>query len=251
MHENPFNDFIASITTKHGEENWVTVYKNTLVNDSGHYEGMYCALVTPEKLDQAMTNISWDLTIGSGSPGFSMFYEGGKRVTRHHTNADKGYLRLVLNRDFHGRKQDCIEILEEFRLFHNLFHDQQRGNYVAFDDSGDELEVIKISEKQVQIRRNYLRAFMAAKQMHLLLYFEVKKNFNCKTNFSADFKDSSLIYSIYSGESYSTGYASFSRILGKKIIRCDQIEDSGIWPFERAKEYQDFVIGGDVDTLKM
>lgn len=250
MHENPFNDFIASITTKHGEENWITVYKNTLINDSGHDEGMYCALVTPEKSEQAMTNISWDITIGAGSPGFSMFYEDGIRVTRYHTNTDEGYLRLVLNRDFHGRKKDYIEILEEFRLFHNLFHDQQIGNYVAFDDSGDELEIIKISEKQVQIRRNNIRTFIAAKQMHLLLYFEVTKHFKDKTNFSADFKDSSLIYKIYSGDSYLKGYASFSRILGKKMIRCDQMESSGIWPFERAKAYQDFVIGGDVDTPK-
>ena len=250
MIENPFTDFIAFIADKHGEENWVTVYKYTPIDGGDHDGGMYCALVSPDKAERALSDNSWDLMVGAGGPGFSTSYESGAKTTRYYTNADEGYLRLVLNREFHGRKEDYIEILEEFRLFHNLFHDQKTSKFLAFDDAGDEVEVVKVTQHEVQIRRSYLRSFMAARQMHLLLYFELTRHFRDGINFSADESNEKLTYTIYSGESYSKGYKSFSRILGKKIIRCEAVEKCGAWPFEREKTYQDFVIGGDDDAPK-
>lgn len=250
MIENPFTDFIAYIAEKHGEENWVTVYKYTPIDDEDHDGGMYCGLVSSDNALKALDDSSWDLMVGSGGPGFSNYYENGVKTTSYYANADEGYMRLVLKRDFHGRKEDYIEILEEFRLFHNLFHDQKTSNFLAFDDAGDEVEVIKVTQQEVKIRRSYLRSFMAAKQMHLLLFFELTKHFKERMDFTADESNERMTYTIYSGESYSKGYESFSRILGKKIIRCEAVEKCGVWPFEREKDYQDFVIGGDDDAPK-
>jgi len=251
MNENPFNKFIAYIVEKHGEENWVTVYQNTPINGGDHDGGMYCALVSPDKADGALSQNGWDLMVGAGGPGFSTFHRKKKKITRYYTNADEGYLRLVLNRTFHDRKEDYIEILEEFRLFHNLYHDQKTSKYLTFDDAGDEVDVIKVTQNEVQIRRGYLRSFMAARQMHLLLYFELTKHFKDDMDFSADESNGILKYTIFSGKSYSKGYKSFARILGKKLIRCEAVEKCGIWPFEREKTFQDFVIDGDDDAPKI
>lgn len=244
---NPFNDFIDFLNNKHGEELWVTVYKNEPIDDSDHDGGMYCALVSEEKTEDALDDAGWDLMIGSGGPGFCTSYEGGEKITTYYVNSDEDYLRPVLIRDFHGRKDNYIEILEEFRLFHNLYHDKENGLYTSFDDSGDEEEVIKILKNEVKIRRRYLRSFMAARQMNLLLFFELTRHYMDGKTFSAEESNDSLKYTIYSGNSYSDGYKSFSRILGKKLIRCEPLDKCGVWPFEKEKKYQDFIIGGDSD----
>lgn len=247
MMKNPFHDFIDFLTNKHGEEVWVTVYKREPIENKDHDGGMYCALVSKENTEDALSRASWDVSFGSGAPGFCTSYEDGKEVTTYYLNSDEGYLRPVLIRDFHGRKDTYIEILEEFRLFHNLYYYQDKGLYTVFDDSGDEEEVIKISEDEVKVRRRYLKSFMAARQMNLLLFFELTRHYKDMKNFSSEECSDSLKYTIYSGDSYSDGYKSFSRILGKKLILCESIEKCGVWPFEKEKKYQDFIIDGDCD----
>lgn len=247
MIRNPFDDFIESTIKKHGEEMWVTVYKMERINNSDHDGGMYCALVSKEKTKKAMEQNGWDLMIGAGGPGLCTSYKNGKSSTTYYKNSDEGFMRLVLVRDFHGRKDSYLEILEEFRLFHNLYHDAKSDSYFSFDDSGDEIEVIKMQNDEVKIRKKYLQSFMSACQMNLLLYFEMTRHFSYDLIYSADEKNKSLIYTIYSGKSYSKGYTSFSRILGKKLITCETLDKSGVWPFESPKVYQEFIIGGDSD----
>ncbi|HGN9463030.1 TPA: hypothetical protein ACK0N4_000682 [Enterobacter cloacae] len=235
MNQNPFEDFIEFITNQHGEEIWITVYKTEKINNSDHDGGMYCALVSKEKTKKVMEQYGWDLRIGSGGPGFCTSYKNGKSITSYYNNLDKGFMRPVIIRDFYGRKDNYIEILEEFRLFHNLYHDTKSGSYFSFDDSGDEIEVIKVQNDEVKIRRRYLRYFMAACQMNLLLYFEMTRHYKYNLNYSSNKKNERLVYTIYSGSSYSKGYTSFSRIVRKKLIPCEQIEKSGVWPFEAKK----------------
>ncbi|EHS7016815.1 hypothetical protein ACUB10_001073 [Escherichia coli] len=247
MTNNPFVDFIEFLTNKHGEEVWVTVYKTEEIKNTDHDGGMYCALVSKEKTEKAMNQAGWDLMIGSGGPGICTSYQDGKSINTYYKNSDNGFLRLILVRDFHGRKEKYIEILEEFRLFHNLYYDNKSGSYFSFDDSGDEIEVIKVQSNEVKIRRRYLHSFMAASQMNLLLYFELTRHYNHNLTFACNEKNESTIYTIYSGKSYSKGYISFSRIMGKKIIKCESIDKCNSWPFESKKTYQEFIIGGDTD----
>lgn len=251
MLKNPFEDYVEYIKNKHGEENWVTVYKNALNNQGAEDEGMYSAFVTMEKSKSAIDNTTWELTYGSGQPGLGFTYVNSEKQVHYFSNEHEGYLRLVLNRDFHERKFGYIEILEEFRLFHNLYCLSNERKYIAFDESGDEVDVIKIKPDHVQIRRHYLSMFMAAKQMHLLLYFDTFRRFSHEEKFTVNEKSQNLIYSIYSEECHLKGFKSFSRVLGKKLIQCSQIENSGIWPFEAQKAYHNFIIGGDVDIPKV
>jgi hypothetical protein len=247
MSNNPFEDFIKFVTDDHGEENWVTVYKYDPISNSDYDGGMYCTLVNTANTHKAMDQAGWDVMIGSGGPGFCSSYDAGEKSTTYYSNLDEGYLRIVLNRDFHGRKEGYIEILEEFRLFHNLFYENKSNSYLSFDDAGDEVDVVKVSNREVKIRRGFLRSFMAAKQMNLLLYYELTRHFKDSENYSYNEKSELQNFTIYSSDSYLDGFKSFSRILGKKLILCESIDKCGVWPFEREKEYQDFCIGGDSD----
>jgi hypothetical protein len=250
MLKNPFEDCVDFIKNKHGEESWITVYKSTHINQASESVGMYSALVTNEKSISALKNTSWDLTYGSGRPGFVINYVNSEKKVNYYSNEEEGFLRIVLNREFHGRMSDYVEILQEFRLFHNLYYLENEKKYIAFDEVGDQVDAVKICPDQVQIRRHYLSSFMAAKQMHLLLYFDITRKFIHNEKYSSQEANPNLIFSIFSDDYSFKNFNSFSRILGKKLVRCDRVELSGIWPFEVEKVYLDFIIGGDVDSPK-
>lgn len=165
-------EYESFITQKHGEENWVTVYRLLPISDSEQDAGMYCALVAQDSTDQAMSNTGWDIGFGQGGTGFSCTSEDGKSKVDYNLNIDDPFLRLVLRRDFNGLCENYCEILEEFRLLYNLFYDLNKKIYLDFDDSGDPIEVIKLEGNEIKIKRKYLKSFMAVKQMNLLLYFE-------------------------------------------------------------------------------
>lgn len=130
MSANPFEDFIKFIFDKHDKENWITVYKSDPLNNSDHDGGMYCALMSKDKTEKSMDQAGWGLMIGSEAPGFCISSVDGIKKTTYYTNAHEGFLRIILNRDFHGRKEGYIEILEEFRLFYNLYFDNKTCSYI-------------------------------------------------------------------------------------------------------------------------
>lgn len=237
------------ITQKHGEENWVTVYRLLPISDSEQDAGMYCALVTQDSTDQAMSNTGWDIGFGQGGSGFSCTSEDGKSKVDYNLNIDDPFLRLVLQRDFNGLCENYCEILEEFRLLYNLFYDPNKNIYLDFDDSGDPIEVIKLEENEIKIKRKYLKSFMAVKQMNLLLYFESTWHTTEEISLEIEVKEKNWTYSIYSGDSYVKGYSRFLRICGKKLFSCEAVDTCNIWPFKTKKKYQSFIIGGDEDTI--
>ena len=44
------------------------------------------------------------------------------------------------------------EISEEFRLFHNLYHDKEKDEYIKIDDEGNEHRVAVVEPNHIQIR---------------------------------------------------------------------------------------------------
>ena len=79
---------------------------------------------------------------------------------------------LVIARQFSKMKEDYIEISEEFRLFHNLYHDRKTDTYIKIDDAGNEETVVVVKSDEVQIRLKEIRQFLAIKEMYLSMLFE-------------------------------------------------------------------------------
>ena len=121
-------------------------------NDDEH-RGIYCALIPSEKIEQALSRPEWDLEFGSGTPSPIEGYGGGTHNAEYLRFGNKdGIEPLVIDRDFHSFKEKYLEISEEFRLFHNLYHDHNQGRYIKFDDNGSEIVVATITQNRVQIR---------------------------------------------------------------------------------------------------
>lgn len=74
---------------------------------------------------------------------------------------------LVINRRFENRDNEYLEIVEEFRLFHNLYHDRDTEEYYK---NSELIAVIKPHE--VKIRLKEIQQYLAIKKMCLSMLFE-------------------------------------------------------------------------------
>ena len=243
-----------------GGDPWIRVYQ---LGRTGIPEqvGFFCSLIPNAKVQASLSSYEWDVYIGNGVPSFMQTTgdDTGKRKTVYdrYGHLNHGIEPLVIVRSFSGLKPDIIELAEEFRFFHNLFPDENKTTYVQFDDSGDTVPVIRMSDSSVDIRRKHLRQFLAVKDMTLVLYFE-RMYFSLKSleqlNISED-------YSEFASDSFRfrfvvrdaplswQGIQSQSWILGKAMIKGLPLERCGVWPFDEyeQKQYEEFIMDIDDD----
>ena len=162
---------------------------------------------------------------------------------------------LVIGRQFSGMKENYIEISEEFRLFHNLYHDKETDTYIKIDDAGNEVKVIITKPNEVQIRLKEIQQFLAIKEMYLSILFE----FNEYSRYSLEdlglnevereFKRDDLICwrHDYSGETgrYRKGFQSDSRLRGRRLIKPLPKSKSGFGDFAEKRKYVKFIVDTD------
>ncbi len=236
-------DFLEDTLPRMGKSPWQTLYSNT--NVDGRELTIWCALLQPQRVAAAMTDVSWDLPIGNGLPCFSQSSSSGKTVTTYHRfGGTCGVRPLVLYRSFGGAFPPYFEIDEEFRLYHELADDKNRGLLLSFDGSGREIEVARITEQKVSARLKYLRQFQAGTGLHLALYFEshrysevplvdVPKNERERTTFD----DRVVWHRAIVDCDFKADAETFSRLLGKVILPPPPRDNAGVWPF--AEDRQD------------
>ena len=143
-----------------------------------HDYGIYCALIPSNKVERALSESSWDLSIGHGIPSTVEYYDNKKKQVEYlRYGEDNGIEPLIINRDFNEsqtnyRKREAYsEISEEFRFFHNLYHDRKTDECIKIDDEGNEEIVATVKPNCIQIRLKEIRQFLAVKEMHLSIQF--------------------------------------------------------------------------------
>lgn len=232
----------------------LTVYFSDYGSGDHNY-GVYCALVPIDQKKDVLSNYTWDLTIGSGVPGSCVYYDEGVETPEYHRfGSDNGIEPLVICRDFHGFKDDYKEISEEFRLFHNLYHDQVNNKYIKIDDDGNEIIVIEMNSNYIRIRSKELKQFLAIKEMFLSIQFDCREHSRAsekelslegdESSEETEFHIWTLAYGDFGGVSE---HQAFSRLLGKKLITPFPKSKSGLYGFakEEPKKYVDFIIDSD------
>lgn len=231
---------------EYGTSQWIQVSGHTQIH--GADAGFWCGFIPKARIEEALQDFSWDISMSSGYPGFEMSGEG----TVYKSNiVDKDEEPLLFYREFYGVASDYVEVSQEFILLNNLRYDRKHKSYFAMYDSGEREEAIKYEDDStIKIKAKFLKRYAAAKQLAIVLQFDVRTNFSGQlsdyglTEFRETITDVDLCYSIVGGE-YHIPDTVFSRALGKKIIAPEPIEDCGFWPYEREKEYEDFIIGSD------
>ena len=150
----------------------ITVHR--WVKNGSHEYAIYCALIPSYKIEGALSDpADWDLHFYQGTP--SAVGVGQFQYLRY--GNDSQIEPLVINREFnesqinYGKRIEYSEISEEFRLFHNLYHDKEKDEYIQIDDEGNEHRVAVVKPDCIRIRLKELRQFLAFKEMYLSIQF--------------------------------------------------------------------------------
>ncbi|BBA33264.1 uncharacterized protein sS8_1304 [Methylocaldum marinum] len=234
-------------------------YSNTT---GPHSHGIYCALVPSDRVDEVLSTLTWDLSHGGGVPGSAVYHDDGdERIEYLRFGDDDGIEPLVIDRVFHGMREDYKEISEEFRLFHRLYHDRKTDRYLKFDDDGSETVVAVVEDDRVLIRVKEIRQFLAIRDMHLSIQFDCREHSNHTLKEleldegGQERRDGLAAWGLFYGDLHGIGeHCAFSRLLGKRLVEPLPKSKSGLWGFEEKadKKYVEFIIGldeyGDEET---
>jgi hypothetical protein len=244
---------VAYLSTSLGREEWVLVYDS--IRTEQEFGSYFCAFIPNSRLPEVQSNPSWELHIAQSLPGCSVSYIDEEQIVQYeHYTQPESVMPLVLVRDFHNIRPDYIEILEEFRLFHNLYHDAITNTYIKIGDHGEEEDVIRIQDRTVRIKLRAVKQFLAIKELNLAVYFDFIRYSNLEVTeleaakLNVDVNQNNLIYLLSVAQvefSAKEDHRSFSRLLGKKLIAGFEKEKSGVWPFteNQQKQFVDYIIG--------
>jgi len=188
--------------------------------------GIYCALIPSSRIERALARAEWDLKNGGGLPASVTHHRTGKEEVEYlRFGSGEGSEPLVIQRYFDGPREGYLEISEEFRLFHNLYHDRESDKYFKVDEAGREQLVADVTADRVRIRLQEIRQFLAIKEMHLSVQFDCK-DFSRHSlaelgleKGGTDQQESLLRWSLHFDEtSGPEEYRAHSRLLGKRLI---------------------------------
>lgn len=220
-----------------------------------HYFSIYCALIPSAKMSICLEKISWDLHHDQGVPSAVKYYDGeSEEVEYLRFGNDNSIEPLIIDRDFHGIRENYKEISEEFRLFHNLYHHRKTDEYLKIDDAGNEYLVASITPDRISIRLKELRQFLAIKEMHLSLQFDIREHSSESLEElqleegGTEEKTENSCWGLFYGDLHGIGnHSAFSRLLGKRLIAPLPKSKSDFWGFSEGtiKRFSDFVIDLD------
>lgn len=229
----------------------VTVYLSD--SQGPHNHGLYCALIPSNKIELVLSNPCWNLLQGEGMPGAVVHYNDGKKYVEYRRyDVDSGIEPLVIDRNFYGIREDYREICEEFRIFHQLYHDRKQDQYIKIDDDGNEHLVAVVEPGRVQIRLKEIRQFLAIKEMYLSIQFDYRE-FSQHSLEELGLKEGGdeqredfMCWRHYCNELIHN-HRAFSRLLGKRLVPPLPKSKSGFWGFaeDQKKKHVEFII--DID----
>lgn len=214
--------------------------------ERGRDHVIYCALIPSGQIKEILSSWSWDLRL------HTMYYEDGEKLY----GATNGIEPLVIDRSFYEIKDSYREISEEFRLFHNLYHDEKTNKYIKIDEGGNESVVAVVEPNCVQIRLKEIRQFLAVKEMYLSIQFDCLERsghslekLGLKKE-GSDQREELMSWAHDYGESNGpNSNKAFSRLVGKRLVKPLPEPKSGLQGFaaDKKEKHVEFIIGVDDD----
>lgn len=251
---------LQELLKEHKPHEFVTVYESKN-NDMTRW-GTYCALIPSDAVEEGLKDKSWDLCHESGRPGFVTTYtEKGEWEHSYHRYGGKdGAEPFVIERWFNEPRENYVELSEEFRLFHHLYHDRAADQYFATDEDGEETLVAVVTPSLVRVRMREIQQYLTAKDMHLAIQFDIRENsrtpldrLGIEEGPQPLNREGSACWGLSYGDlgvmGGSTTTRAFSLMIGKRYIPPLPRSESGLGVFTEPKprEYLDFIIGVNDD----
>ena len=132
-----------------------------------HERSIYSALIPDNQIEEALSDSDWDLDIGYGLP---CEVSGETKYLRY--GVENGVEPLVIHVGGYHPLEPWVEISEEFRLFHYLYHrDGKTDKYFRIDEGKEEVVVATVKPNHVQIRLREILQWLLLKDMSLSIQF--------------------------------------------------------------------------------
>lgn len=237
-----FIDFLASMNKKFIESGWITVSA----------ECLHSALVSDEKLSDALSRYEWDLRKGSND--VSEIWSDGKWSFCH--DGIDVLEPFVLYRSANYDIDNYVELSQDFRVLLNM-HDRYISPtehcFVVDNENGDWEKVAEIKGETIRIKLTSLRKYLALRRMNLLLFFDEMrfsqqsfKELGLTPVMNQIVKDDDYIYN-YSSlvDCHADGNKSGGWIMGKCVLRYRE-KDYNRDSFDQDdKQYAEFIYDYD------
>lgn len=223
---------------------------------SDHFFYIDTELVPDKLVETCLTKSTIEELPERMVPGANRYHnkDGTFEVVYWRFGNDDGFEPLVLERSFNNLHPDYYEISEEFRYFHNLYHDVKTNEFFKLDDAGNDQLVAMIKDDRVLIRMREIRQFLAIKEMHLAVQFDYRENskYELKGQLGLDYeapvlqRDGLCCWDFTYDDVGMENFRGFSRLLGKIFVPPLPKEKSGIRGFgKEEEEYAAFIINVD------
>lgn len=209
-------------------------------------------MIPNREVEKAMKTTDWDLHTHDTMPVWWSSLREGETNRYSRLSSDRGVEPLVICRDFHGLKPSYREVCEEFRLYHNLYHDASNKRYVAHDNGGNEEDIIRYDDWLIKIKTHALLRYAADKQCHLAVFFESIRysefslvDLNVKRDQRRNQSGLMLCdFWLNDSDMLNETKKSMSCLYGKKLITPPKVKNKERLPKE---PFQDFIIGQKPD----
>lgn len=239
---------LESVLAFEGQD-WVLAFHDER-GDAGDDLRIACFL-HPDAVENALANESFDLGPGEGRPGFVGYGDGqGNLATRYVLVGEEDVVPLVFDRYFSGPFPNVVELAEDFRLFWDLYEDREKRAFLTIDELGNVVVVAEWQGTDLVVRKQYLRRYQAARQLTLALQLVIDqrggKELEHLVDVSCDVAEDQVIFAYRGGEIPISGEQPyFTRLIGKRVISPPAPEYSDVWPYEKPKEFETFIIATD------
>ncbi len=237
------SEMIKNIAENLGNEIWT--YAHYSEKEFSPQVCFYCVVVPNKEIKKSLSDFSWDFHKGDGLPCCE---HSGKYIKYGNR---RNIRPLVFYRTFWDARPSYIEILEEFRLFHDLYFDKLNNKYIKINDDGTEEDIIIIDDFNVKIKTSAIKEFLAITNHKLLILFDIKyhSKYSLEELTILDerntFKSKNIIYNLSTCnvKHSSDNFKSLSRLLGKKVVKGLPKTKCNIYPFneDNKKQYIEFI----------
>ncbi len=143
---------------------WVTIFQY----DGIEGERWFCALLDKSKAKEALKRSDWDLHPEEVRPQLISYSNSDKYTYKKY--ARDGIEPLVFERSI-GNDDLIVELAEDFRLYFNLFYNDEGNLYRNVNNHHNEV-VVKITKTKIEVQKSLLLKYISVRQKYLALYFD-------------------------------------------------------------------------------
>ena len=217
---------------------WTVVYRSGV-------PGLFAGFAPLSSVPAILGDYKWDVRKASGGPSVCWSSDGAVGYER--SFGDNGVEPIVIIQDHLGCLPQMLpHLLQEFSLYHNLWH-ADCGEYKKLYGDGTVEVACEVSESLVRVRTKLLRQFQAAAQVVLVRYVDSALNSDSICDdpvLEHDYRGGDHYLHLWVRGNARTGDWS-SLLMGKKVILPPPRSECGESPFGPQGDvvYPEFVVG--------